>query len=179
MGVDAEAASVAGGAGGGAAELWLAHGLCGGLFADGRGVFVEVCGGAGGSCGGGGGGGGGREIGVGLGGMLCGALMTSVPRGLSVWVVELGVVGIRICSECSIDVDGRPVRLCEVGHVVFRGSVVVLAHGTVLCADVSNQRVEAGMYELNVVLVHDLLVDESGIFDLLAEAGMQEMQLSR
>lgn len=58
-----------------------------------------------------------------------------------------------------------------------KGLFILSLFRRTLCADIANNRVKTWPYELGVVLVEDLLVDDSRILDLLSIPSLDENQL--
>lgn len=96
-------------------------------------------------------------------------------------VVVFRVIGVGPSFESLVDVHGGSVGVYEVGHVIFFLFGDVFVGGdigrTVLCAHVSDERVHLRMDKFGVVFVQDFFVDESRVFDLLTEVGLEEVQL--
>jgi len=86
-----------------------------------------------------------------------------------VGVVLCGVSGIRIGVEAAIyDVGG----CVSVDLAIVHG-----ARRWRLNTDVAYGPVKGWVYKLGVILVHDFLLDEGGIFDLLGKRCVKEVEL--
>lgn len=80
-----------------------------------------------------------------------------------------GVIWIRVGFE-DFSVENHCWGICV--HVVS----LFFALG-VLCANVSNERIESGVNVFDVVFAHDLFVDDRGVFLLLGETHLEQEKL--
>ncbi len=75
------------------------------------------------------------------------------------------VIRIWVCSEASSENNGRSVSVNV--SVPFFFSICTCVR--ILCSDISNKWVEAGVDVFDIVLAHDLPVDDGRVLLLLRE----------
>jgi len=82
-----------------------------------------------------------------------------------------GVIWIWVSSKTTSEEDGG--RICinvTISFVVCSSSSV-----RVLCADVTSKRIQSRVYIFDIVLAHNLLVNNGGILLLLGEERRKEI----